>query len=391
MFSESVLYIGLAQSLFGAFVLATKKRVEISDKILIACLLTFAFKFMLYLMHLEHAEFFDLSFSMGLMPLTFGPYLYLYTTYLVERKARFEYKDLCHFLPFLITTIAYFAFFKEVVDFTDVNYFQNDKFLWVRVLYGFIFLTSIVAYTVFTYVKLWRFRKGIAANFSYWTRQLRLLWLNFIPGLFVLLFTLYFVTGAINAFSFKKVFDLTQLSHIGLTVIAFAISYFGLRQMSLFRPLYIHTPEGKVTETESLILQEEDGDEPEKKIKARFTDEQAQELIVKLNRHMDDEKPYLNPELTLYDLSSQLNLSKNELTDLLNNHLGKNFFAFVNEFRLKAVIRKFENPDYSHYTIIAIAYDCGFNSKSTFNSIFKQYTGQTPSDYKKAKGDILQS
>lgn len=390
MFSESVLYIGLAQSLFGAFVLATKKRVEISDKILIACLLTFAFKFMLYLMHLEHAEFFDLSFSMGLMPLTFGPYLYLYTTYLVERKARFEYKDLLHFLPFLITTLAYFAFFKEVVDFTDINYFQNDSYLWVRVLYGFIFLVSIIAYTVFTYIKLWNFRKGITANFSYWTRQLRLLWLNFIPGLFVILFALYFITGAINAFSFKKVFDLTQLSHIGLTVIAFAISYFGLRQMSLFRPLYVKT-EDKEPGQNHITVEHDDEDEPEKKAKARFTDDQAQELINKLTRHMEEEKPYLNPELTLYDLSSQLNLSKNELTDLLNNHLGKNFFAFVNEFRLKAVIRKFENPDYSHYTIIAIAYDCGFNSKSTFNSIFKQYTGQTPSDYKKAKGEAVQS
>ncbi len=369
--------------MFGAFVLATKKRVAISDKILIACLLTFAFKFLLYLMHLEHAEFFDLSFSMGLMPLTFGPYLYLYTTYLVERKARFEYKDLLHFVPFIFITACYFAFFKEVVDFTDVNYFQNDAYLWVRVVYGFVFLTSIVCYTVFTYIKLWRFRKGISANFSYWTRQLRLLWLNFIPALFALLFALYFVTGAINAFSFKKVFDLTSLSHIGLTVIAFSISYFGLRQMSLFRPVYVKV-EDRETEPQALPQEDDNEDEPEKKPKARFTEEQAEELIAKLNRHMEEEKPYLNPELTLYDLSSQLNLSKNELTDLLNNHMGKNFFAFVNEFRLKAVIRKFENPDYSHYTIIAIAYDCGFNSKSTFNSIFKQYTGQTPSDYKKA-------
>jgi AraC-like DNA-binding protein len=382
VFSESVLHIGIAQSLFGAFVLATKKRVEISDRILIACLLTFAFKFGLYLMHIEHSEFFDLAFSMGLMPLTFGPYLYLYTTYLVERKARFEYKDLLHFLPFLIVTACYFAFFKDVVDFNEVNYFQNDHFLWVRILYGIIFIISIAAYTAFTYVKLWRFRKDMAANFSYWTRQLRLMWLNFIPALFVILFLIYFITGAINAFSFKKVFDISALSHIGLTIIAFAISYFGVRQMSLFRPVYIKVAEDK-PEVEESEAETEDGEATEKKTKARFTEEEAQALIAKLNRHMEQERPYINPELTLYDLSSQLNLTKNELTDLLNNHIGKNFFAFVNEFRLNAVIRKFENPDFGHYTIIAIAYDCGFNSKSTFNSIFKQHTGQTPSEYKK--------
>ncbi len=384
MFSESVLHIGIAQSLFGAFVLATKKRVEISDRILVACLLTFAFKFGLYLMHLEHSEFFDLAFSMGLMPLTFGPYLYLYTTYLVERKVRFEYTDLLHFLPFVIVTACYFIFFKDVVDFNEVNYFQNDYYLWVRILYGIIFIISIVAYTVFTYVKLWRFRKDMASNFSYWTRQLRLLWLNFIPALFVLLFLIYFIAGAINAFSFKKVFDISALSHIGLTIIAFAISYFGVRQMSLFRPVYIKVAKERPEIANDAKESAEDGAQIERKTKVRFTEEEAQALIVKLNRHMEEERPYINPELTLYDLSSQLNLTKNELTDLLNNHIGKNFFAFVNEFRLKAVIRKFENPDFGHYTIIAIAYDCGFNSKSTFNSIFKQHTGQTPSEYKKA-------
>lgn len=334
-------------------------------------------------MHLEHSEFFDLAFSMGLMPLTFGPYLYLYTTYLVERKVRFEYTDLLHFLPFVIVTACYFVFFKDVVDFNEVNYFQNDYYLWVRILYGIIFIISIVAYTVFTYVKLWRFRKDMASNFSYWTRQLRLLWLNFIPALFVLLFLIYFIAGAINAFSFKKVFDISALSHIGLTIIAFAISYFGVRQMSLFRPVYIKVAKERPEIANEAKESTEDGAQIERKTKVRFTEEEAQALIAKLNRHMEEERPYINPELTLYDLSSQLNLTKNELTDLLNNHIGKNFFAFVNEFRLNAVIRKFENPDFGHYTIIAIAYDCGFNSKSTFNSIFKQHTGQTPSEYKK--------
>ena len=78
-----------------------------------------------------------------------------------------------------------------------------------------------------------------------------------------------------------------------------------------------------------------------------------------------------------------MNMAKHELTDLLNVHIEKNFFSFVNEFRLNAVIRRLENPDFDHLTIIAIANDCGFNSKSTFNSLFKQHTGHTPSDYKK--------
>lgn len=379
MFSESILHVGLAQSLFAAFVLVTKKRVEISDRILIACLLTFASKFAIFLLHAEHADFFDLAFSMGLMPMTFGPYMYLYTSYLVENRTRFRKRDLLHFLPFTAMTITYFMFFKDVVDFSEVTYFNNDSYLVVRVLYGLIFFTSVVTYTVMTYIKLWRYRKSLTTNFSYWSRQLKLLWLNFIPGLFAILFVIYFVVGFINAFSFKQIYDITMISHVGLTVIAFSISYFGLKQPTLFRPSY------KRADTEGSVIEEPAEDEDKKKIKARFTEEEANKLEAKLTRHMEVAKPYLTPDLTLYDLASQINIGKNDLTELLNNHLGKNFFSFVNEYRLNAVIERLESPDYDHFTIISIAYDCGFNSKSTFNNLFKQHTGLTPSEYKKEK------
>lgn len=444
MFSQSILYIGLAQSLFAAFVLATKKRVAIYDRIMIVCLLTFALKFVMFLLHTEYGEFFDLEISMGLIPLTFGPYVYLYTVYLVDRKTKFDLRDLYHFIPFLVSTAVYYAFFKDKVNFTDITYFKNDKYLAVRVVYGLVFFTSIVSYIAVTFIKLRRFRKGLVEHFSYLSRQLKLIWLNFIPSLFGMLFLVYFITGGINAFSYRKVIDTITLSHVGLTIIAFAISYFGVRQPSLFKPVPLKEDEssssseekeearetagGDKIETEHEILtakmpspiltepelknghevvkieieegqteteeeepevkeevKKEETEEDKKESKPKFTEKRAQELIVKLNKLMEEEKPYLNAELTLYDLASLMNLSKNELTDLLNIHIGKNFFSYVNDFRLKAVIRRLENPDYDHYTIIAIAYDCGFNSKSTFNNLFKQFTGLTPSEYKKRK------
>jgi len=325
-----------------------------------------------------------------------------------------------------------------MVNFTDVTYFKNDNFLAVRVVYAMIFFTSIATYIVLTFVKLRQFRKGLMQHFSYLTRQLKLIWLNFIPSLFGALFIVHFITGGINAFSYEKVIDTATLSHVGLTIIAFAISYFGVRQPSLFKPVPVKEEPNRFpanepvaanhadTKTENKIVQhvplpvpegmngietaevfitgeaagvkeerkvstpsdnyhkEHDGNE-KKEPKHRFTEKRALELVAKLNKHMEEEKPYLNAELTLYDLALQINLSKNELTDLLNIHIGKNFFSYVNDFRLKAVIKRLENPDYDHYTIIAIAYDCGFNSKSTFNNLFKQFSGLTPSEYKKSK------
>jgi AraC-like DNA-binding protein len=100
---------------------------------------------------------------------------------------------------------------------------------------------------------------------------------------------------------------------------------------------------------------------------------------------MDEERPFINPELTVQDLSKQLNISRHHLTELLNNDIGKNFFTFINEYRVEEVKRRLLDTRFEHLTIVAIAFESGFNSKSTFNSIFKQNTGNTPSQWKNAE------
>jgi len=375
IFSEAILYIGLAQTLFAAFALGTRRKVTMPDIFLIGSLLAFAFKFVIIIFHNQHREFFDMQFSLALIPLTFGPYLYLYTTYLIEGKRRFNPTDLLHFVPFLSITFIYLIFFQDVVDFSDQNYLNNDEYLWVRVSFSGVFFTSVITYIVLTFVKLSVFRKNIDSQFSYHSRKLRLMWLNFIAILFSLNGLVVIIAGGYNALKFEAVIDTTMLSNIGLTVIAYSISYFGLRQPSLFRQNHADS-----TSEESNISV---GNTDEKTIKPRFSPKEALELKERLISLMNEERPYLNAELTLGELSGQVNLAKHELTDLLNVHINKNFFSFVNEFRLNAVIRRLGNPDFDHLTIIAIANDCGFNSKSTFNSLFKQHTGHTPSDYKK--------
>ena len=113
MSTEILYYIGISQSLFVAFVVLTKKDKHASDYILMTWLLTIALKFSILLISAEHSEFFDDQFSIGLIPLTFGPFLYLYTKYLLFKRYFFRSKDFIHFIPFIILTILYFAFFKE--------------------------------------------------------------------------------------------------------------------------------------------------------------------------------------------------------------------------------------------------------------------------------------
>lgn len=97
---------------------------------------------------------------------------------------------------------------------------------------------------------------------------------------------------------------------------------------------------------------------------------------------MEVEKLYLNPELTLKDISGRLNISSHNLSFLLNTKFNLNFYEFVNNYRLDTVKNELINPQKKHYAIFAIACDCGFNSQSTFNRIFKQKVGVSPSQYR---------
>ena len=96
---------------------------------------------------------------------------------------------------------------------------------------------------------------------------------------------------------------------------------------------------------------------------------------------MENEKPYLDTKLGLKELAEDLDISVHHLSQVINEKLGKNFFEFVNGYRVAEVISLLKNPQYKRYTLLAIAYDSGFNSKSRFNSVFKKNTGFTPSKY----------
>ena len=100
---------------------------------------------------------------------------------------------------------------------------------------------------------------------------------------------------------------------------------------------------------------------------------------------MATEKLYLNSKLNLSDLAESVNVSTNQLSQLLNEYIGKNFYDYVNAYRLEYFLKLIKEPKYKNYTILALAYECGFNSKTTFNLFFKKTLGTTSSDYFRAK------
>lgn len=367
---ESIYSIGLVQSIFVAFVFLTKKEKQTADWILSSWLLVIGFRMLVLIMKNEHGDFFDAQFSIGLIPLTFGPFLYLYTKSLMLNLKKLPFIDYLHFLPFAFLTLMYFIFFQDKLAFeSGYLIFRNDGYTAARIIYGLIFVFSVFYYSILTLYVINRYRKVKYDRFSYFSSNNMLNWLYFLSAFFMAMYIVFTIMALYNIFAGIKFFEIEYFSDLSLILLTFSVSYFGIKQNYLFQ-----------THIEEKVLKST------KKYKnSSLSEEIKADYINKIMEFMSSEKPHLNPELTIQDLSKQLNITRHHLTEILNNELGKNFFNFINEYRVAEVKKRLLDNKFTHLTIVAIAFDSGFNSKSTFNSIFKQQTGKPPSKWRSEK------
>ncbi|MEJ5102731.1 helix-turn-helix domain-containing protein [Chryseobacterium sp. MYb328] len=111
--------------------------------------------------------------------------------------------------------------------------------------------------------------------------------------------------------------------------------------------------------------------------------EEKNEQIEFLKNFMAEREPYLDSSLTIQDLSEQVKMSVKDLSTLINLYMDKHFFDFVNEYRIEKAMQILKDPSQKELTVLEILYQVGFNSKSSFNTSFKKYTGKTPTDFRK--------
>ena len=116
--------------------------------------------------------------------------------------------------------------------------------------------------------------------------------------------------------------------------------------------------------------------------KQRLEESTELKMLDDLVNYMKEEKPYLDNDLTLKQLSDEVSIPTHLITMILNLHLNQNYYSFINSYRIKDACRLLSEKDQNHKNILTIAMDTGFNSKSTFNTIFRKTTGLTPRDFR---------
>ncbi|MFN8279175.1 MAG: helix-turn-helix transcriptional regulator [Saprospiraceae bacterium] len=294
--------------------------------------------------------------------------LYLYVKELTDKNYRFVGWQWLHLLPALISVIILTPFYLLPVDqkktAMEASY-AGFPMLWKI---NFIFSTTVNSiYIIATILTVMRHERHIRQLYSN-TVNRSLIWVR------------HFLMAGISTFFIcilMSMFDIARadtISNLMFSFVIYVMGYRALRQPEIFNDLPAQVVES--TDEPAIIRI------PVKYGKSGLNEDKAPALIRELDRLMSEEKLFLDPELTLLQLSQRLGIPAHQASQLLNQHKGQTFFDFINSLRVEYFKLAITNPANEHLSLLAIALDSGFNSKAAFNSVFKRVTGMTPSQYK---------
>jgi AraC-like DNA-binding protein len=371
---EPVLYIGVTQSLFAGIVIATRKPQILSDRYLASWLFIIAVEMILALVKLTWLDYLPYEIPFLVIPLVYGPFLYLYVKTLITEEPKFQLRDMVHFVPFLFFLGLAFLFRTSPDENISLPIWSHPSRL-AKIIYEFLIFASFSTYSIIVYVLLTRHRIAIREEFSYSSSKITLTWLLFVSITVYASYLLTFLSAGIQMLSIHLPFDPKIFSFTGLTLFSFAFSFYGNRQAQIFSKT-MHVQDSAENGTNQSAKYAKSG--------LRSTD--LKHFIDSMDELMNKKKLFLNPELSLAEVSGELQIPRHHLTQAINTELGKNFYAYINELRVKKFMEMVVDPRFKDYTFLAIAFECGFNSKSTFNSVFKRITNFTPSEYLESLG-----
>jgi len=369
---EVILISGIFMSFFIVILLLTKKQKALTDKILAVWIAVIAIHLLgFYYNQIGYWEKYPHLIGVTApVPLFHGPLLYLYSLYALKGQRRVRLADYLHFIPGVLAYLYMFDFFfsytakeKILIDKGEINDFSMFSIVLLVAI-----LISGLAYSVLSYRLTVKYKIKIKNRFSY-SEGISLKWLRYcivsIGLVFLLAVMVFLVREGLN-FSFP--FNPEYIFYSILIVFIFYLGYFGIKHENVF--VNSPVPGNDKTKRKS----------PAGKYKnSGMKSETAIELYEKLLNFMQEKKPYLNARLSLSELAQELDISPNQLSQIINQQAKVNFHDFVNKYRVEEFLHNAQSN--KNFSLLALALDAGFNSKSSFNYIFKNQKGISPSQY----------
>ncbi len=367
--SETVNIIGFVQSVFGILVFLTKRPGHLSFTLLTVWMVVIAVFMGASLLPFQVVEY----FKPGIFPLMFltGPLLYLYVGSLTIEDFRLKPSHFLHLVPFLLVAI-HRSTIQVVPISSSPDLIENPNYLFNKVYYSLL-IVSAFTYWFLGLQLIIKHRKKMPLYFSNYSSKNSLNWLGFVLSLFLFVFIASFFSFFINIIFGLGIVQYTTLN-LNLTVFTFIMVYFGINQSAIYS--------GDQANSKATYQVVATGESEAKSVGATLPDEQMEELSLLVTNYLVNKKPYRNPDYNLQMLADDLAISRHKLSHVINTGQKKNFYKFINEFRVEEAKKMLADPSYDHYSVLGVAMDCGFNAKTSFNRIFKEETGLTPTEFK---------
>ncbi len=315
------------------------------------------------------------------MGLAIGPLIYLYVRSVTTSDFKFKRRDLYHFVPvvlYFVYRIFIFLYDVNQPGFADT---QNGVLMesvdmgYMDTFWGALFIFQHLLYLAFTLQHFFHYKKQIQEYFSN-TYRLELNWIK----TFLYLHSFLFLYWVLQQFVDLSLFELSWIQQWWYELIsAMVIIYVGIKGYFTdtttlhgldFKPDKVLSPAAVLNEKADIAISDQGAD----------IEEQKQAVL----HYLEQEKPYLDADLNLRDLARGLNMSRSQLSEVINLGFRKNFNDFINGYRVEAMKEQLAAGRHKQLSLLGIAFECGFNSKATFNRVFKKLTNSSPTEYLKS-------
>lgn len=289
-----------------------------------------------------------------------GPLLYWYVASVLYRDFYFRRRDLVHLLPTAIMGVMLVWQYyllpvnQKVAVMADMGFMWSPLMTWVVTGWH----VSVIAYGTACLVMLWRYREQLHQQYANVEDRERG-WLTWIILGFMIIAAWKLLVHLIGSDIDTNVANVLGIGSNYITfVFVTSLVVISIRYTHLFGGLTPTKPDDSATQG--------------------FKEEH----IRRITRIMEQDELYLDPDVTVESLAKRVSLPERTVSRILNQHFGKNFFEFINHYRVEKAKRLLTDPENQDWTILRVLSEAGFTSKSTFNAIFKKQVGQTPSQYR---------
>ena len=314
-------------------------------------------------------EIFRMTISLLIMPI-----FYLYVKAVCHSDFRLKPKHLILIIPFVITNLVFIPRFYLATTIESIFIYEHFKqMLEIRFFYILAEL-QYAFYIVLVFIILKKYKEIYLENYTN-SNHSSYKWLFQMTVFFLIAHCIVFFKSVIRYTDYNVFLN---ISNVIIGTIALIISCWFVLKALNNPDLFKGVDSNMLLINEVVISTEKESFQTPKSVEIASQIELIKKYVV-------ENEPYLEPSLTIQELSKQVNIPVRDLSILINHHINQHFFDFINEYRIQKAMQILKNPSKSKLTILEILYEVGFNSKSSFNTAFKKYTNQTPTEFRNSK------